>query len=118
LTPESTILARVFVEHCVQTKNERLLDSASLPVVTAFAFHIQEAYNSLLNKIHEHETNVAESHDDEDEESEEEVMKGEIVLGELLKMAMRLDYGDETGRRQVFSVMSKSISFLAWLMLV
>ena len=56
MTPESAVLARVFVEQCISTKNEARLESASLPVLTAFAFHIQEAYNSLLAVLEEIET--------------------------------------------------------------
>lgn len=53
---ESVVLARVFVEHCVSIENEARLESASLPVVTAFAFHIQEAFNPFLVVLQDIET--------------------------------------------------------------
>ena len=112
LTSESVVLARVFVEHCVSTDNESRLESASLPVVTAFAFHIQEAYNALLVVLQDIETakNMRAVHEQEEqgeeEELEEELAKREIILGELMRMALKLDYSDEIGRRKVFSVVS------------
>ena len=48
LTPETAFLVRVFVEHCKDTKEEARLEAA-LPVVTAMAFRIQEAYNGLMD---------------------------------------------------------------------
>jgi condensin complex subunit 3 len=47
LTPEKTFLARVFVDQCVAAKNDARLE-ATLPVVTAMAFRIQERYNDLM----------------------------------------------------------------------
>jgi condensin complex subunit 3 len=34
----------------------------------------------------------------------EALAKREIILGELLRMAVKLDYGDEIGRRKVYTV--------------
>ena len=117
MTSESVVLARVFVEHCVNSENEARLESASLPVVTAFAFHIQEAYNALLVVLQDMETAkllraglVQDKEQGEEEELEEELAKREIILGELLRMALRLDYADEIGRRKVFSVVSPYFS--------
>ncbi|KAF9525087.1 nuclear condensing complex subunit [Crepidotus variabilis] len=107
LTPESIVLARVFVEFCVSSKNEARLDAAVLPVVTAFAFIVQEAYNSLLSVLEEIETAKildAGLEEQEDEEQEEELAKREVVMSELLRLALKLDYGDEIGRRRVFMV--------------
>ncbi|KAJ7765255.1 nuclear condensing complex subunit [Mycena metata] len=107
LSPESAVLARAFLEHCLGGANpnssysggrgEERLEAASLPVVTAFAFHVQEAYNTLLMALEDVEV-------DEDDEAEEELAKREVVLGELLRMAVKLDYGDEIGRRKVYTV--------------
>ena len=46
----------MFVEHCTAAKNETRLEAAALPVVTAFAFHIQDAYNGMLEVLQEIET--------------------------------------------------------------
>lgn len=108
MTSESVVLARVFVEHCVSTQNEARLESASLPVVTAFAFHIQEAYNALLVVLQDIETAklLRAGLEQEDYELEEEFAKREVILGELLRITLKLDYSDEIGRRKVFSVVS------------
>jgi condensin complex subunit 3 len=112
LTPESAVLARVFVEYCIETNNEGRLEAASLPVVTAFAFHLQEAYNALSDILQEAENvqllNAGEDEAEEDiERREEDLAKREVTLAELLRMALKLDYMDEIGRRKVFSVVRK-----------
>ncbi|KAJ7193520.1 nuclear condensing complex subunit [Mycena pura] len=108
LTPESAVLARVFLEHCLSGAREDRLESAALPVVTAFAFHMQEAYNQLLAVLDDAEVARALSGEDPDavlsDDVEEELAKREVILGELLRMAVKLDYGDEIGRRKVYSV--------------
>ncbi|TFK34512.1 nuclear condensing complex subunit [Crucibulum laeve] len=108
LSPESAVLARIFVEHCINNKHEARLETASLPVVTAFAFHIQEVYNVMLEVLQESENSrllrVGQDDQAQDDEFEEELAKCEVVLGELLRMSLKLDYGDEIGRRKVFSV--------------
>ncbi|PFH49330.1 hypothetical protein AMATHDRAFT_76233 [Amanita thiersii Skay4041] len=111
LTPESAILARVFVEH---HDSEASLEAAALPVVTAFAFRIQESYNALIEIMEELETariiHVSGGDEDEDaEKREEELIRREVVLGELLRMAIKLDYMDEIGRRKIFSVVKEML---------
>ncbi|KAG5636580.1 hypothetical protein H0H81_007551 [Sphagnurus paluster] len=115
LTPESAVLARVFIEYCLSTKNEARLEAASLPVVTAFAFHLQESYNGLVEILQEAENvaflNAGEPGDEEEaEKREEELAKREVVLGEMLRMALKLDYMDEIGRRKVFSVVRDMVA--------
>lgn len=112
LVPESAVLARVFVKHCVETKNEARLEAASLPVVTAFAFHLQNTYNVLLDILQEAENaRLLNAGADEDEEEierrEEDLAKQEIILSELLRMVLKFDYMDEIGRRKVFLVVRK-----------
>ncbi|KAF9476968.1 hypothetical protein BDN70DRAFT_811386 [Pholiota conissans] len=114
LTPESAVLARIFVEHCTSTKKESRLESASLPVVTAFAFHIQDAYNSMLEVLQEIETAklLRAGLDDQevDEELEEELAKREVIMNELLQIMLKLDYADEIGRRKTFTVVKDMLS--------
>ncbi|TFK73394.1 hypothetical protein BDN72DRAFT_761779 [Pluteus cervinus] len=113
LTPESAVLARVFIEHSFGTQSEANVEHAALPVVTAFAFHIQNAYNTLLRLLQEVEAPRFEStaiNYDEVEAKEEELAKQEVVLGELLRMALQLDYMDEIGRRKVFTVVRDMIA--------
>ncbi|KIJ99866.1 hypothetical protein K443DRAFT_132899 [Laccaria amethystina LaAM-08-1] len=101
LTPESAFLARVFVDHCKATKDEVRLEAA-LPVVTALAFRIQDAYNKLL--------------EDNDITAEERLLGSikrndkEFVISELLKLAVNLDYTDEIGRRKMFQLVRDMLS--------
>ncbi|KAF8163123.1 nuclear condensing complex subunit [Crassisporium funariophilum] len=100
LTPETAFLARVFVEHCKATKDETRLE-ATLPVVTEIAFHIQQAY-SLLSEFPGNHVNLED--DNEFARREDEKIDRELVLAELLKLAVNLDYSDEIGRRKTFQL--------------
>jgi hypothetical protein len=91
LTPEKAFLVRVFVDHCVSTKENARLEMV-LPVVTAHAFRIQDAYNTLLDSLA-----AAEEAGGEDEVADDR----EFVLAELLRLALNLDYADEIGRRRL-----------------
>ncbi|KAG6332139.1 hypothetical protein ID866_6950 [Astraeus odoratus] len=108
LTPERTFLARVFVEHCIATKNEPKLD-ASLPVVTHLAFQVQNAYNEYLDDI---DAAAAREHLSEEQLAQEEDARSdqEFVIGELLRLAVSLDYADEIGRRKMFQLVRDMIS--------
>lgn len=104
----------------MSTKREEKLESASLPVVTAFAFHIQAAYNSLLEILQEIETakilRAGLEDQEADEELDEELAKREVIMNELLRITLNLDYGDEIGRRKVFSVVSEYLLIIScWL---
>jgi condensin complex subunit 3 len=77
----------VFVDHCVSTKENACLEKV-LPVVTAHAFGIQDAYNSLLDSLI-----AAEEAGGDDEVADH----CEFILAELLCLALNLDYADETG---------------------
>ncbi|KAJ1311200.1 hypothetical protein OPQ81_009701 [Rhizoctonia solani] len=116
LTPEKAFLARVFVDHCVAEKDNERLDR-SLPVVTMFAFRIQEEYNKLLKLLRrlEARNNKDPGSDDEEDEKkdvqlEEQAIDAELILGELLGFAVNLDYGDETGRRRMFQLIRDMLS--------
>lgn len=66
----------------------------SIPVVTALAFRIQEEYNKLVQAINE-------GADDAN------LMERTFIVGELLKLAVNLDYADEIGRRKMFQLASE-----------
>ncbi|KAG6849522.1 hypothetical protein H0H93_007772 [Arthromyces matolae] len=115
LTPESAVLARLFLQHCLSTKNETRIEAASLPVVTAFAFLLQDAYNALLDILQDEENvaflNEREPQDEEDvAKRQEELSKKEVILGELLRMSLKLDFMDEIGRRKVFTVVKDMVA--------
>lgn len=64
-----------------------------MPVVTALAFRTQDEYNKLVGAASDEEPG------DVDERA--------FVVGELLKLAVHLDYADETGRRKMFQLTSE-----------
>jgi condensin complex subunit 3 len=105
LTPEKAFLVRVFVEHCINTKDDGRLESC-LPVVTALAFKIQATYNDLLEQIQaDEEVKFLDDQDEEAQEAkEEERADREFVIGEMLRLAVNLDYADEIGRRKMFGL--------------
>lgn len=109
LTPERAFLARVYIEHCVNIKDNDRLESA-LPVVTLLAFRIQQEYNALLQLLGQVEAknNRDPALDDEEEKKdvnlEEKAFDAELVVGELLGLAVNLDYADEIGRRKMFQL--------------
>ncbi|CAL1698734.1 unnamed protein product [Somion occarium] len=116
LSPERAFLARVFVDHCVATKDDVRLESA-LPVVTMLAFKIQEAYNDLNAFLADQTMDdfLKEGIEDEEEDErrqmvEEERTDREFVIGEMLKLSVNLDYADEIGRRKMFQLVKDMIS--------
>ncbi|THV00743.1 hypothetical protein K435DRAFT_718742 [Dendrothele bispora CBS 962.96] len=110
LSPESAVLARIFVEYCHGQQNETRLEAAALPAVMAFAFRIQEAYNDLLTFLQENELLSMGDAEEENEEREEELAKMEVILSELLRIALKLDYMDELGRRKIFQVVKEMLA--------
>ena len=98
----------MFVDHCITSKHETRIEAASVPVLTAFAFNIQHAYNDLLAVLEELEILEAGEGERDSEAKEEELANREMILGELLKTVLKLDYADEIGRRKIFSVASES----------
>jgi condensin complex subunit 3 len=101
-------LARVFVEHCKDKNDEARLEAA-LPVVTALAFRIQEAYNNLMEFLREIEEDrlVQEFDEAKEQQVEDDRNERELIIGEMLKLAVSLDYSDEIGRRKMFQLVRK-----------
>ncbi len=109
-------MVRVFADHCVAMKDETRLESA-LPVVTALAFKIQAAYNSFLTQFQDEEEEAllrdgitGPEEDERRARREEERMDGEFIIGEMLKLAVNLDYADEIGRRKMFQLVRECSS--------
>ncbi|KAF8207192.1 nuclear condensing complex subunit [Mycena galopus ATCC 62051] len=97
LSPEKAFLVRVFVDHCKDDKDrgEANMENKGIPVVTACAFRIQAGYNCLV---------AADEVGGQDEAKVDERHNNEFILGELLKLAVNLDYSDEIGRRKMFAL--------------
>jgi condensin complex subunit 3 len=66
-----------------------------MPVVTALAFRTQDEYNQLVGCSNIDEQGL-------------QVTQRAFIVGELLRLAIHLDYADETGRRKMFQLTSES----------
>jgi condensin complex subunit 3 len=109
----------VFTDYCVKQKNEARLEAA-LPEVTALAFYIQSSYNRLIEQVKAREAEDEENANpfdtsnrrdrDQDASWEAEQLDLEFVVGELFRIAVSVDYGDEIGRRKMFSLVREMIS--------
>ncbi|KAL4072446.1 nuclear condensing complex subunit [Scleroderma yunnanense] len=108
-TPERTFLARVFVEHCIAIKDDTKLDTC-LPVVTHLAFQIQNAYNAYLDDIDAAAAREVELSEEQLAQEEDARLDQEFIIGELLRLAVSLDYADEIGRRKMFQLVRDMIS--------
>ena len=114
LTPERALLVRVFAEHCKQNNDDIRLERL-LPVVTELAFRIQAEYNSF------NEAEQAATEDDflmgsqtvdvkgQSEAREERRLDQIFVIGEILRLAVTLDFADEIGRRKMFQLVRECI---------
>ncbi|KAI5122625.1 hypothetical protein M0805_008714 [Coniferiporia weirii] len=112
LRPETALLARAFVEHCIEQDDQARLE-ATLPVVTALAFHLQTQYNAFIKVLQDAEAAGLDSDGEEDEEFEarEELLADlEFILIELLQLAIHLDFTDEIGRRKMFGVVRQMLA--------
>jgi len=133
LTPERAFLARVFADFCLTNKvssqvtlncHRRLTlsrivtqDDARLeqvlPVVTSFAFKIQNEFNDLIDMVPEsilQPGGVLAGSLDDMEDLPEGLVGRSFVVAELCKLAVGLDYADEIGRRKMFQLARESVS--------
>ena len=88
---------------------------ASLPVITAFAFKIQAVHNTLLDL---HGQILASTEDNALLEAEDrdallrDFENVTFVIDQLLQVALLADYGDEIGRRKMFTLVRECICSL------
>jgi hypothetical protein len=128
------VFARCFIEHTslgspdascsgIGLINGQLTEDAGMPVVTAFAFFLQEACNRVLDSIEEleilkvkedaeHDTRSDGEDDSNIEHCEETFLQKVCILSEMLKIAACLDYTDEVGRRKMFLVVRECFTEL------
>ncbi|GBC05482.1 hypothetical protein RclHR1_06250004 [Rhizophagus clarus] len=91
LTVESVFLAQVFCEFNKEYSNK--LDEV-LPDVTTFALYIQK-YINLMKKT----------------TLKVDLVECEFIFGQLLIISKFLDYGDEVGRRSMFTLLREILTF-------
>ena len=67
------------------------------------AFRIQDVYNDLLEELQSFEEELV-LRGEIPEEREDARIDREFIIGELLRLAVNLDYADEIGRRKMFQL--------------
>ncbi|KAF3930375.1 hypothetical protein AA313_de0203054 [Arthrobotrys entomopaga] len=112
LTPESVFLARTFHDYCrdPNTQNDHHIDE-KMPEVTHLAFVIQKNVNLLIDsplgvpvqKGTNGNTTVSQPKD---------AAEVEFIVEQLLLIAMKVDYGDEIGRRKMFSLLRELLAIV------
>ncbi len=106
LTPTKAFIARVFVQHCLDVKDEARVE-ATMPVMTALAFKIQALYNELLQRMQTQEESRIFEENPKPTEEDRAIDNIIFVMQELLKLTVSLDSGDEIGRRRLFALVSE-----------
>lgn len=114
LNPEKAFFLRVLVEHFQKQGDDKALDEV-MPVVMALAFRSEQAFNelvALLESAADGEETETEGSDDEEQprrkgkgKANREAEEKAFMVGELMKVAMHADYGDEIGRRKMFTLL-------------
>ncbi|GAA6000576.1 hypothetical protein JCM10207_004558 [Rhodosporidiobolus poonsookiae] len=95
LNPSTAFLARVYLDY-LRTSNSPALPDVE-PVVTALSYFIQAEWTQLVVLL------------EAQERDEEKEARAEFVVGELVGIAVHLDYGDEIGRRKMFELMREML---------
>lgn len=88
----------MYFNHLRENGDARLADIE--PVVTALAYFMQAEWTKLVVLL------------EAEEREEVDQLMQEFVVGQLVQMAVHLDYGDEIGRRKMFELMSGSFVLL------
>ncbi|OCK82138.1 ARM repeat-containing protein, partial [Lepidopterella palustris CBS 459.81] len=107
LAPESIFVARTYNDYCRLAGDSKLQDMIEdkMPEVTKFAFFVQKHLNKLIEDVRK----IA-LQEQEDAEAEEDTVQQEFCVEQLLHIALTLDYSDEVGRRQMFSIMREALA--------
>ncbi|PLW56608.1 hypothetical protein PCANC_01434 [Puccinia coronata f. sp. avenae] len=110
INPERAFMLRVAAEHYKSLSDETKLDEV-MPVVTALAFRMEHNFQALTELLHAIEQlSPSQMEDEEPAEKVQLAAQKTFVLRELLTVAMLADYGDEIGRRKMFSLLRDLVS--------
>ncbi|GAA5979389.1 hypothetical protein JCM10908_002905 [Rhodotorula pacifica] len=95
LTPLTAFLVRTYLDYLRNNESPLLADVE--PVVTALAFYLQSAWTQLVVAL------------EAEERDEVQELQQQFIVGELVGIAVNLDYGDEIGRRKMFELMREML---------
>jgi condensin complex subunit 3 len=107
LTAESVFVVRTFNDFCRNEGNGKFeaLIEEKLPEVTKLAFYLERYIKVLIDAIKR-----AEEQETEEDEEEEDTAEQEVIVEQLLHIALTLDYSDEVGRRKMFALLRQTLS--------
>ncbi|KAF5315625.1 hypothetical protein D9611_004773 [Ephemerocybe angulata] len=101
LGPVNSIFARVFADWCIEVKAQHKLDTL-LPEITDMVKAVKSHYSALVQ--------LYQRRDEEDEKVDfEEIPAREFILGELLKLAAKMDYADSFGKKHMLALLQKML---------
>jgi len=118
LTAEKAFLVRIFTEFCRGQKNDLALVAIleeTLPAIKHFVLVIRAFFSQFKDEISatEEEYVFNEMDDEERERRADAKYNLECIIGELLKIAVNLDYVDEFGRRDMYKLIRKFSSIVS-----
>src|SRR5690606_13782904 len=104
-------LVRTFNEYCKAHKSLEHVGEEKMPEVTRLAFYLQNHLNTLVHLITE---DVTEELDAETCYSSDKtgIVEQQFIVEQILLIACTVDYGDEIGRRKMFSLMRDSLALV------
>ncbi|EPS37760.1 hypothetical protein H072_8538 [Dactylellina haptotyla CBS 200.50] len=113
LTPESVFLARTFHDYCrdPETQNDHHIDE-KMPEVTHLAFIIQKNANLLMDSPPGVPVNPGKNGKNGNVNPPKDAAEVEFIVEQLLLIAMKSDYGDEIGRRKMFSLLRELLAIV------
>ncbi|TGZ85197.1 ARM repeat-containing protein [Ascodesmis nigricans] len=98
LTPEAAFLVRSYNDYCRNSIAAGVDVDEKMPEVTKLAFFLQQYMNKLVAALRANDTTESEHY--------------EFIVQQLLLIANTMDFGDEIGRRKMFSLLRESLSIV------
>jgi len=113
LTAESAFLVRTFNDYCrdPDTSFDHHIDD-KIPEVTHLAFIIQKYINLLVESPVGVPLSVAGKNANAESAPKQDAAEVEFIVEQLLLIALKLDYGDEIGRRKMFSLLREALAII------
>lgn len=110
LDSQQAFIARSLNEYGVKVDDDRLRVKIEdkMPEVKMFAFIVESHLNKLVQLVDK--VAVMEEDDPEAEDAQADVEEQDFVVQQLLHIAITLDYSDEVGRLQMYSIMRSALA--------
>ena len=105
LTPESVYMARTLNDfyHKKDNRESEAIGEEKMPEVTRFVFFLEKYINDLVKRLRD-KTALRRGAEEDDS------IEQEFIAEQLLHIAKTLDYSDEAGRRNMFSLLRETLA--------